>query len=162
MMVWIRKKPRKVVWSCLTGSNLGAHMICTGQTVSFSPFFAVIFVFVPCRSTKQRWVCLKPSVEMFCTDFCRMCLCLQDRYLKRVLYIFSLYVLFWRFFLHFVCRLSSRTIRSGCKDSRRQQQKVQLHNPTKHHWTLRYKIQINENSCSKDRSSFENKMPFFE
>lgn len=34
----------------------------------------------PCRRTRQHWQCVRPSVEMFCTDFCPMCLCPVSRY----------------------------------------------------------------------------------
>lgn len=35
---------------------------------------------LPCRRTRQRWLYVRLSVEMFCTDFCHTCLCLLSRY----------------------------------------------------------------------------------
>lgn len=52
---------------------------------SISPlyiFFFFLFLPQPCRRTRQHWQCLRPSVEMFCTDYCPMCLCPLNRYGK--------------------------------------------------------------------------------
>lgn len=49
-----------------------------------SAVFSLFFLSSPHRKTRPHWHCLGLSVEMFCTDFCPMCLCLLRRYGKRI------------------------------------------------------------------------------
>lgn len=75
-----RKKQKR--WSHVLSWPLDLVYEVTERSVLIRPS-SLLFsspLHLLCRRTKLRWQCLRPSVEMFCTDSCPMCLCPVSRY----------------------------------------------------------------------------------